>query len=74
MEVKVLEVTVEQKDVLEGRKYNDTAFFNVVTDADGKFFIGKEERDMCDHEANPDIHLWIHDLPEITYNPVELEI
>tara|TARA_R110000772_G_scaffold26013_1_gene67436 strand:- start:541 stop:819 length:279 start_codon:yes stop_codon:yes gene_type:complete len=36
------------------------------------WFISNEEVDQCDH--NEVYHDWIHDLPEIEYNPVKTRI
>lgn len=72
--IQVLEVTEAQKDILADRCYNLNSHFNVVTDADGKFFISKEQRNRCEYSLNPDIHEWIHDLVEIPHNPVTIEL
>jgi hypothetical protein len=74
MATMVLEVTVAQAAELEGKQYDGKGYFNVVTDADGKLFISKEEQAACDHILNPDLHLWIHDLPELIHNPVIVEL
>ena len=65
--IKVRQLTVEQKDLLIGQKWNDEAFFNPLLDADGNWFISVEEVNGCTHEG---VNEWIHELVEINYNPI----
>ena len=65
--MKVRQLTLEQKDLLIGQKWNDQAFFNPLLDADGNWFISLEEVNGCTHEG---FNEWIHELQEIDYNPI----
>jgi len=69
--MKVRQLTAEQKDLLVGQTYDGVQFFNPTQDADGNWFISNEEVAQCTHQS---IHEWIHDLPEIDYNPVVTEL
>jgi hypothetical protein len=70
--MKVRQLTVEQKDQLNGQMWNNGAFFNPTQDADGNWFISIEEVNGCTHENGA--FEWIHELPEIDYNPVVSEL
>jgi hypothetical protein len=70
--MKVRQLTVEQKDQLNGQMWNNGAFFNPTQDADGNWFISNEEVNGCTHENGA--FEWIHELPEIDYNPVVSEL
>ena len=65
--MKVRQLTLEQKDLLIGQKWNQEAFFNPLLDADGNWFISNEEVNGCTHEG---VNEWIHELQEIDYNPI----
>jgi len=69
--MKVRQLTEEQKDLLVGQTYDGVQFFNPTLDADGNWFISNEEVDNCTHGG---VTEWIHDLPEIDYNPVVSEL
>ena len=66
----VYKLTAEQKDLLNGQKWNNQAFFNPTQDADKNWFISVEEVNGCTHQGMVE---WIHDLPLIPYNPVVTE-
>ena len=68
----VYKLTQEQKDLLNGQKWNNQAFFNPTLDADGNWFISVEEVNGCTHENGA--FEWIHELPLIAYNPVVSEL
>ena len=68
----VYKLTEEQKDQLNGQKWNNQAFFNPTLDADGNWFISIEEVNGCTHENGA--FEWIHELPLIAYNPVVSEL
>jgi hypothetical protein len=68
----VYKLTLEQKDLLNGQKWNNQAFFNPTLDADGNWFISIEEVNGCTHENGA--FEWIHELPLIAYNPVVSEL
>ena len=63
----VYKLTAEQKDLLNGQKWNNGAFFNPTLDADGNWFISVEEVNGCTHEG---VNEWIHELLEIEHNPI----
>ena len=69
--MKVRQLTIEQKDLLVGQTYDEVQFFNPTLDANGNWFISNEEVDNCTHGG---VTEWIHDLPEIDYNPVVREL
>ena len=68
----VYKLTIEQKDMLVGQKWNNQAYFNPTLDADGNWFISIEEVNGCTHENGA--FEWIHELPLIAYNPVVSEL
>jgi len=68
----VYKLTAEQKDQLNGQKWNNQAFFNPTLDADGNWFISIEEVNGCTHENGA--FEWIHELPLIAYNPIINEL
>jgi len=68
----VYKLTIEQKDLLNGQKWNNQAFFNPTQDADGNWFISIEEVNGCTHENGA--FEWIHELPLIAYNPIINEL
>ena len=69
--MKVRQLTQEQKDLLVGQTYDGVQFFNPTLDANGVWFISNEEVNNCTHVG---VNEWIHDLPEIDYNPVVSEL
>ena len=69
--MKVKQLTEQQKDLLVGQTYDGIQFFNPTQDADGNWFISNEEVSQCTHQG---VTEWIHDLPEIDYNPVITEL
>ena len=69
--MKVRQLTIEQKDALVGQTYDGVQFFNPTLDANGNWFISNEEVNNCTHTG---VNEWIHELPEIDYNPVVSEL
>ena len=69
--MKVRQLTIEQKDLLVGQTYDGVQFFNPTLDANGNWFISNEEVNNCTHQG---VTEWIHELPEIDYNPVVSEL
>ena len=67
----VRQLTIEQKDALVGQTYDGVQFFNPTLDVDGNWFISNEEVNNCTHQGMVE---WIHNLPEINYNPVVSEL
>ena len=69
--MKVRQLTIEQKNLLEGQTYDGVQFFNPTLDADGNWFISNEE---VSQTTNEEFTSWINDLTEIDYNPVVSEL
>jgi hypothetical protein len=69
--MKVRQLTLEQKNLLEGKTYDGVQFFNPTQDADGNWFISNEE---VAQTTNEEFTSWINDLTEIDYNPVVSEL
>ena len=69
--MKVRQLTIEQKGLLEGKMYDGVQFFNPTMDADGNWFISNEEVAQA---TNEEFTSWINDLTEIDYNPVVSEL
>jgi hypothetical protein len=69
--MKVRQLTEEQKNQLVGQTYDGVQFFNPTLDANGNWFISNEEVNNCTHTG---VNEWIHELPEIDYNPVVSEL
>jgi hypothetical protein len=69
--MKVRQLTIEQKDALVGQTYDGVQFFNPTLDANDVWFISNEEVNNCTHTG---VNEWIHELPEIDYNPVVSEL
>jgi len=67
--MKVRQLTVEQKDLLNGQKWNNGSYFNPTLDADGNWFISNEEVNGCEKQE----FAWVKELTEIDYNPVVTE-
>ena len=68
--MKVRQLTEVQKNQLVGQTYDGVQFFNPIQDADGKWIISNEEVSQC---TNQNFVSWINDLPEIDYNPVQVD-
>ena len=66
----VYKLTEEQKDLLVGQTWDGVQYFNPVLDADGNWFISEQEVNGCTHQGMVE---WIHDLPQIPYNPVIID-
>ena len=64
----VYKLTIEQKHLLIGQKWDTETYFNPVEDADGNWFITEQQVNGCTHENGS--FEWIHNLPLIPYNPV----
>ena len=69
--MKVRQLTLEQKALLEGKTYDGVQFCNPPLDADGNWFISNEE---VAQTTNEEFTSWINDLTEIDYNPVVTEL
>jgi hypothetical protein len=58
-------LTIEQKDSLVGKMYDEDSYFNPIETADFNWIISVEEMEYC---VNPEF-LWVKDLPLIEYKP-----
>jgi len=71
----VYEVTAEQAAILKekGRTIDGVNMrWNVVTDAEGKLIVGREEiEELFDRVTNSDILSWVDLLVKIDHNPLE---
>ena len=75
--IKVRQLTLEQKNILEGKVWGfQGQFFNPTLDADGNWFISNEEVNGCTLQQAQLIgcDAWLLTLPEINYNPVVTEM
>ena len=64
--MQVVNITEQQKDLLTGQTWNDTAFFNPILDAENQWFVSIEEVNGCN---KPEFQ-WLKDCELIEYNPV----
>ena len=58
-------LTQEQKDILDGAKYDGVQYFAPIKDLYGNWVISKEEIDYC----TDDSYLWVKDLVLSEFNP-----
>ena len=58
-------LTIEQKDQLIGKKYNEDSYFNPIQDADDNWIISMEEMILNVYEE----FRWVRELPMIEYKP-----
>jgi len=59
-------LTIAEKDLLIGQKYNEDSYFNPVQDADLNWVISTQE---IEQNIYPEF-TWINDLPLIEFNPI----
>lgn len=59
-------LTASQKNLLTDKRYNNGSYFNPMKDANGKWFISKEEIDLC-NEAE---FYFIKDLELTEHEPI----
>lgn len=67
--MEVYNLTIEQKDILNGQTYDGLQFFNPSLDAENNWFISIEEVNGCTNE----LLQWVKDLPLMNYNPIIYE-
>lgn len=65
--MKVVLLTQQQAESLQGVEFVTDNFFNPIQDADGNWFISVEERNQCNIE-------WVKECEEIPYNPVQVNL
>jgi len=59
-------LTIAEKDLLIGQRYNEDSYFNPVQDVDSNWVISTEE---IEQNIYPEFE-WIKDLPLIEYKPI----
>ena len=65
--MKVVQLTKQQAESLQGVEVVKDNLFNPIQDANGNYIISIEERDQCSIE-------WVKECPEINYVPIELNL
>ena len=65
--MKVVKLTQEQAEQLQGVEFVADNLFNPVLDADGNWFISIEEQDQCSIQ-------WVKECPLIDYNPIQVNL
>jgi hypothetical protein len=58
-------LTIEQKELLVGKLYDDDSYFNPIVDSNEQWVISAEEITLC---TNPEFK-WVTELPLIEYTP-----
>ena len=61
----VIQLTLEQKDQIQGQKFAIDSYFNPWQDADNNWIVSLTEQELCIH---PDFQ-WIKPCPRIEYKP-----
>lgn len=67
--MQVVRISIEQKDLLIGDKWNDEAFFNPTLDADNEWFVSIQEVYGCD---KPEFQ-WLRQCELVIHNPVVVD-
>jgi len=67
--MKVRLLTIEQKEQLIGKTYDDVQYFNPTLDSNDNWFISNEEINQC----NVDAFQWVKYLTEIEYKPKNID-
>jgi hypothetical protein len=62
--MKVALLTPEQKELLVGKQYSDSIYFNPTEDINGNWIISIEEQEQC----SADEYQWVKDLPLIDFD------
>lgn len=65
--MKVVKLTEQQAEQLQGVEFVTDNMFNPVLDADGNWFISIEEQNQCYIE-------WVKECPLIDYNPIQVNL
>mgnify|MGYP003635533733 CR=1 FL=1 len=63
-------LTIEQKNLIEGKEYTTDSLFNPIQDINDDWIISTQEIDMCTNEN----YQWVKDLPLIDYVPKEVNL
>jgi hypothetical protein len=58
-------LTIEQKELLVSKLYDDDSYFNPIMDSNEQWVISVEEITLC---TNPEFK-WVTELPLIEYTP-----
>lgn len=64
--MQVVRISIEQKDLLIGEKWNDEAFFNPTLDADNEWFVSIQEVYGCN---KPEFQ-WLRQCELVIHNPI----
>lgn len=64
--MQVVRISIEQKNLLIGEKWNDKAFFNPTLDADNEWFVSIQEVWGCD---KPEFQ-WLRQCELVIHNPI----
>jgi len=64
--MQVVRISIEQKDLLIGEKWNNEAFFNPTLDADNEWFVSIIEVYGCD---KPEFQ-WLRQCELVIHNPI----
>lgn len=65
--MKVILLTEEQANLLNGQEVVPSNLFNCIQDKNGNYIISVEERDQCSIE-------WVKNCPEIDFEPIEVTL
>lgn len=68
--MKVVKIAEEQKDLLIGQTWDGVTFFNPTIDANGNYFVSQEEVNGCD---KPEFQ-WLKSCELIEHNPVVVNL
>ena len=66
--MKVISLTQEQKQEIEGKKFMIDQYFLPIEDADGNWAVTLFEMENCTH---PDFQ-WIKQCPRVEYKPKQI--
>lgn len=66
----VYKLTEEQKDLLVGQTWDGVQYFNPTQDANGNWFVSKEEVNGCVYQSQ---YPFLASLELIPYNPIVIE-
>lgn len=58
-------LTIQQKDLIEGKEFTTDSYFNPIQDLNDNWVISIEEMEYCDNND----YLWVKNLDLIIYEP-----
>ena len=62
-------LSTEQKQLIEGKEFSISSYFNPIQDINDNWVISIEEIENCVNEK----YMWVKDLPLINYEPKQIE-